>query len=121
MTRYVKSGDGWRIGWDNEADVYCGLIGGDRWSFELTNSELKDFCKLLFELDETIQQVATELMDSEKITCEAQSNQIWLEADGYPDAYDLYVMALQGRRAEGFWPSTAVPDLLQASQTLDIF
>jgi len=121
MTRHIKSGNGWRIGWDDEAEVYQGLIGGDRWAFELTDTELKDFCRLLTELDSTIQLISAELMDSEKFSCEAESNQIWLEADGYPCSYDLHIILLQGRQAEGTWPASVVPELIQASQTLNLF
>lgn len=121
MARYLKKGDGWRIGWDDEAELYRGLVGGDRWAFELTEPEFNDFCALLAKLDTTIRHMASELMDSEKITCEVESEYIWLEADGYPHAYDLHIMTLQYRCAEGFWSSTAVPDLIQASQTLHLF
>lgn len=121
MARYVKSGEGWRIGWDDEAELYRGLIGGDRWSFELTEAEFKDFCALLVKLDNTIHQMVAELMESEKITCEVESELIWLEADGYPHAYELHTMILQHRSTEGFWSASAVPDLIQASQTLGFF
>lgn len=121
MAKHLKSGDGWRIGWDDDSDVYCGLIGGDRWSFELTASEFKDFCKLLCELNETIQKISRELMDAEKISCAAERNSIWLEADGYPYAYDLHIITQHGRRVEGFWPAASVPGLIQASQVLRIF
>jgi hypothetical protein len=121
MARYVKSGKGWRIGWNDEAEVYQGLIGGDRWSFELTEKEFKDFCALLFRLDSTVQHMAAELMESEKINCEVESELIWLEADGYPHAYELHIITQQHRRAEGFWSPSAVPDLICASQTLGLF
>ncbi len=118
MTRYVKSGKGWRIGWDATAEPYRGLIGGDRWSCELTEPEFKDFCTLLVKLDSTIQQISAELMESEAINCEVESDLIWLEADGYPHRYELHIITLERRRAEGFWPSAAVPDLIRASQTI---
>lgn len=121
MGRQVKQGDGWRIGWDDAAETYKGLVGGDRWAVELTEVELGDFCRLLVQLDTTIHQLANELMSDEKISCEVESEHIWLQADGYADAYELYLMVLAGRRAEGFWPAAVVPPLIHAAQMLRVF
>ncbi|MGB3492354.1 MAG: DUF1818 family protein [Elainellaceae cyanobacterium] len=121
MARRIKHGEGWRIGWDDEADTYQGLIGGDLWSLELTQAELDDFCRLVLRLDAEIRQIAQELMEAERLTCEAESHLLWLEADGYPNSYRLHVMLLTGRRGEGFWPETATQELIQAIQTLYVF
>lgn len=121
MARQLKSGDGWRIGWDSDAPLYRGLIGADHWSLELTEAELDDFCRLATQLAATLEQMALELMDEEQITCEAESDRLWLEAEGYPTAYDLRVILLQARRGEGHWEAAAVPALLQAIQTLRVF
>ncbi|MEB3210886.1 MAG: DUF1818 family protein [Leptolyngbyaceae bacterium] len=121
MVQHIKSGEGWRIGWDDEAEVYRGLIGGDRWSVELTEAEFQDFCQLLGTLDETIQHLASELMDEETICCETESEHIWLEAEGYPNSYTVHVMTQHGRRTEGEWPASVIPDLLQATQIITVF
>lgn len=119
--RQLKAGAGWRIGWDATAPVYKGLIGTDEWAIELTEAELNDFCRLALELAGTLQQMAAELMNEEKIACEVESDRLWLEADGFPHSYELRVIVLGDRRCEGLWAATAVPPLLQAISTLRVF
>lgn len=121
MARLLKSGTGWRLGWDAEASEFKGLVGGDDWAIELTEAEFSDFCRLLEQLTSTMQQMASELMDQEAIACEAESDLIWLEVEGFPHAYSLRFILLSGRRSEGFWSATAVPELLLAIQTLQVF
>lgn len=121
MERVVKSGLGWRIGWNPQAEQYKGLVGGDNWAIELTEAELNDFCRLLAHLSQTMSQMSAELMDEEKIACEAESNLLWMEVEGYPHAYNVHFILNSGRRAEGTWPAAAVPGLVQAVQTLMVF
>jgi hypothetical protein len=121
MARQLKQGPGWRVGWDVDAPEFKGLIGGDDWALELTQPELDDFCHLVVQLSQTMTHMALELMDEERISCEAESDLLWLEAEGYPHAYSLRVLVLTGRRGEGFWPAQAVPELVQAAQMLKVF
>jgi Domain of unknown function (DUF1818) len=121
MTRQLRSGTGWRLGWDNEPIAFPGLVGGDEWAIELTAAELDDFCRLAQQLAETMGQMSQELMDEERISCEVESDRLWLEAEGFPHAYDLRLIVLTGRRGEGFWEAGAVPGLLQAVQVLKVF
>ncbi len=121
MKRLVKNGAGWRLGWHPEADDYQGLVGGDDWAIELTEAELDDFCRLLAQLAQTMSQMASELMDEEKISCEAESDLLWLEVEGYPSAYTLRFILNTGRRCEGSWLAQAVPGLVQAAQSLKVF
>ncbi|MFK0733757.1 MAG: DUF1818 family protein [Gloeotrichia echinulata GP01] len=117
----VKSGAGWRIGWNPNAPEFKGLVGTDDWSVELTEAELNEFCRLLRELADTMKQLATELMDEEKIACAAESDLLWMEVEGYPHAYSLHFILNTGRCAEGKWNPDAVEGLLQASEMLKIF
>ncbi|BAY23322.1 hypothetical protein NIES2100_30870 [Calothrix sp. NIES-2100] len=121
MERLVKSGSGWRIGWNPDAPEYKGLLGTDDWAIELTEAELNDFCRLLAQLADAMKQIATELMDEEKIACEAESDLLWMEVEGYPHSYSLRLILNTGRCAEGWWDSSAVPGLLQAVQMLKVF
>lgn len=121
MARMIKSGAGWRIGWDTAADRFQGLVGTDDWALELTEAELNDFCRLLEQLSETMHHMANELMDEEKITCEAESDLVWLEVEGFPHAYSLHLILLTGRRCEGQWAASAVPELIQAARSLKVF
>ena len=117
----IKSGNGWRIGWDATAPDYQGLVGTDDWSLELTAAEWEDFCRLLTQLVAAIQQMQTELMDEEAIAIEVESELLWLEAEGYPHAYNLHLILMTGRRAEGSWAAAAVPELYQAMQGMQVF
>jgi hypothetical protein len=121
MTRQMRSGDGWRLGWDPEASEFCGLVGGEDWAIELTAPELNDFCRLVNQLADTINQLSDELMEEERISCEVESDLLWLEAEGYPNAYGLRLILLTGRRVEGAWTADAVSGLLQAIQVLHVF
>ncbi|MDZ8050167.1 MAG: DUF1818 family protein [Aulosira sp. ZfuVER01] len=121
MERVVKSGSGWRIGWNPNAPEFKGLLGTDDWAIELTEAELNDFCRLFAKLADTMKQLATELMDEEKIACEAESDLLWMEVEGYPHAYSLRLILNTGRCAEGRWNDSAVPSLLQAAGMLKVF
>ncbi|MDX2100585.1 MAG: DUF1818 family protein [Leptolyngbyaceae cyanobacterium bins.59] len=121
MNRILQKGVGWRVGWWPDAPEFKGLVGGDEWALELTELEFRDFCRLLHQLADTLKQMAGELMEEERITCEAESELIWLEVEGFPQAFSLRFMVLTGRRAEGNWSSEVVPELLQALQTLPAF
>jgi hypothetical protein len=119
--RVLKKGNGWRIGVNPAAAEFKGLVGTDDWAVELTEAELNDFCRLLAQLAETMQQMASELMDEEKIACEAESNLIWMEVEGYPHAYSLRFIVNSGRCVEGKWNCAAIPDLIQAAAMLNVF
>lgn len=121
MQRVVKSGAGWRIGWNPGAAEYKGLVGADDWACELTEAELNDFCRLLTQLAQTMSQMASELMESEKIACEAESDLLWMEVEGYPDAYSVRFILNAGRRSEGSWSAAAVGGLIQAAMVLKVF
>jgi len=121
MVRRTKEGEGWRLGWNPEADEFRGLVGGKNWAIELTEAELDDFYRLTMQLATTLSQIKQELSHEERICCEAESDLLWLEAEGYPDAYTLRLIVLTGRRGEGFWSETAVPQLIQAMQSLKVF
>ncbi len=121
MNRIIKSGPGWRLGWHPEAPEFPGLVGGDDWAIELTAPELDDFCRLLVQLATTISQISSELMEEEKIACEAESDLVWLEVEGDPSAYHLHLIVNKGRRVEVTWPSIVVPELIQAIQLLKVF
>jgi hypothetical protein len=120
-SKIVKNGSGWRIGWDREAQEYQGLVGSDDWGIELTEAELADFCRLLAQLSNTMGEMATELMDEERIACEAETDLLWMEVEGYPHSYSLRLILNQGRRCEGNWQAEAVRSLRAAIETLKVF
>lgn len=119
--KVIKSGPGWRIGWNPEGGKFTGLVGTDDWAIELTQAELDDFCRLLSQLSKSVEAIACELMDEEKIACEAETNRLWMEVSGYPNACDLRIVLHGDRRAEAYWSESVVPDLWQAVQSLQVF
>jgi hypothetical protein len=121
MARIFKSGEGWRIGWDPQAPEFQGLLGTDAWAIELTQAELDDFCRLALQLADTMRDMQAELMDEEAINLEAESDRLWLEVEGFPEAYSLRFILQSGRRAEGMWPADLVPALLGAMRSLQVW
>ncbi|GBF82662.1 DUF1818 family protein [Aphanothece sacrum] len=119
--RILKKGRGWRLGWNPQVSTYQGLVGGDDWAIELTAAEFNDFCRLVQQLADTMTAMTEELMDQERIACEAESDKLWLEVEGYPDAYCLRLIVNGGRRCEGNWPEGVVKELIEGIQNLTIF
>ena len=109
------------MGWDPDAQMFQGLVGGAEWAVELTAPEFADFCRLSQQLVEAIHQIRDELMEEEAIACEASSELIWMEVRGDADTYGLSFIVLSGRRAEGAWDAAATAELMQAVQTLRVF
>ncbi|PZO54761.1 MAG: DUF1818 domain-containing protein [Phormidesmis priestleyi] len=114
MIRQIKSGEGWRIGWNPANSEFCGLLSGESWSIELTAAEFADFCRGVQKLQATMAAMASELMDEERLSCEQETAALWLEAEGFPAAYSLRFILRSGRRGEGAWPAAIVPELLAA-------
>lgn len=121
MDRILKTGTGWRLGWNPQATGFQGLVGGEDWAMELTKEEFEDFYRLLGQLTETMAQMASELMDEERIACEAESDRLWMQVEGFPNAYTVQFILNTGRRCEGSWPVEVVPELIQAIATLRNF
>jgi hypothetical protein len=119
--RYTKEGHGWRLGWDAAVPPYPGLLGGADWALELTAVEFQDFCRLAQQLVDTLGQMASELMDDERITCEAESDVIWLEVEGFPQAYTLRFILTTGRQCEGQWPEATAGEFMAALVGLTLF
>ena len=120
MQKVLKSGVGWRIGW-NPANVYPGLVGADNWAVELTTEELDDFCRLLGQLVDNMRSMQAELMDEENLACEAESDLIWMQVEGLPSKYSLRLILNTGRGCEGNWTAESVDELVAAMWSLKNF
>jgi hypothetical protein len=114
MIPQIKSGEGWRLGWNPAAEQFCGLVAGQNWAIELTAAEFSDFCRVSQQLADTMKAMANQIMAEERLTCEQETTTIWMEAEGFPADYGLRFILLSGRGAEGEWPSAVLPELLQA-------
>jgi hypothetical protein len=121
MSRILKEGPGWRLGWDPQATDFPALVGGSDWALELRAGEFADLRRLALQLAETMAAMADELMAEERLCCEAESEQLWLEVEGFPQAYALRLILQQGRRAELSWSPEATAALLQAIAALESF
>lgn len=121
MEKLLKTGSGWRLGWNPQAELYKGLVGSDDWAIELTEVEFNDFCRLLQQLTQTMEEMSSVVMESEKIACEAESDRLWLEVEGTPQSYALRLILHQGRCFEGNWDCGIAVELAQAIQRLEIF
>ena len=110
---HLCKGEGWRLGWNPAVD-FCGMVSGDCWSVELTATELTGFCQGVRQLAQTMAAMAEQVMDQERLSCERETETIWLEAEGFPTQYSLRFILQNGRRAEGEWPPAAVPGLVAA-------
>ena len=117
----IKNGANWRIGWNENAEKYKGLIGAETWAFEITEAEFNDFCRLLQQLIDTVNQIKTELMESEKIACEAETELLWMEIEGYADSYSLRLILNSDRRCEGNWEAGVATELAAAISSLKVF
>jgi hypothetical protein len=120
MQKVLKSGAGWRVGWNPEGK-YSGLVGGDDWAFELTADELADFCRLLGQLVANVRSIEAELMDEESIACEAESDLVWMQVAGISGKYDLRLILNTGRSCEGNWAADVVAELIRAVESLKFF
>jgi hypothetical protein len=118
VSRHLQQGAGWRLGWDPQAPEFQALVGTDDWAIELTGPEFEDFRRLVAELLETLAQMQAELMDSEAIACEATSERLWLQIEGFPHHFCLSLILHQGRRAEGTWTAEATAALVNTLQML---
>lgn len=114
MIRHIKSGKGWRVGWNPTAEQFCGLVAGANWAIELTPAEFSDFCRGAKQLDSTMTAMANQLMDAERLTCEQETERLWMEVEGFPSQFSLRFILLTGRRGEGEWPAETVRELLDA-------
>ena len=121
MAGHLKEGGGWRLGWNPDATVFKGLVGGDRWALEMTSVEFEDFCRLTLQLADMLRTMTSELMDGERLVCEQETEHIWVEIEGYPHRYSLRFILLTGRNAEGGWPDTVTAELVPIIPSLTLF
>jgi Domain of unknown function (DUF1818) len=117
----IKKGNGWRVGWQEKSTPYQGLIGGENWAMELTTAEMQDFRRLILQIHQAIEDISQHLMEEETILCEVESDLIWLGAEGYPKSYSLRIILHHHRSCEGTWSEYAIQDLIQATQSLELF
>lgn len=119
--RFVKEGQGWRLGWNAAAPHYKGLLAGQSWAIELTEAEFQLFRRLAIDIKATMGAIAAELMDGERVTCEAEADCLWLEAEGFPSAYCLRFILISGRSCEGSWDAIAAQAITQQIAHLELF
>lgn len=117
----LREGKGWRVGWDEDRPHFKALVGGEYWALELTQDEFEILCRLTQQLAQTMASMAAELMPDEHISCEQETPQLWMEAEGFPHSYSLRFILLNGRGGEGTWPPTIVPEVLNGLACINVF
>ena len=117
----LREGEGWRLGWDSNREHFKALVGGEHWALELTQDEFQTLRRLAQQLAETMTTMAAELMPDEHITCEQETPQLWMEAEGFHHSYSLRFILLSGRGGEGTWPAAIVPELLDGLARINVF
>ncbi|BAQ66463.1 DUF1818 family protein [Geminocystis sp. NIES-3709] len=117
----IKKGKGWRIGWRKDVPIYKGLIGAEDWAIELTSQEMQDFRSLLLQIHQSMLDISNHLMEEETIVCEVESELMWLGAQGYSHLYSVRIIIFQSRKCEGTWSENIIQDLIQATQSLEVF
>ena len=118
MDKTFRSGSGWRLGYSSTAPLYPALIGTDDWAIELSSAELADFCRLLAQLADNMQQMKSELMSEEQIDCEAETELLWMQVSGLPDSYSLRLLLHSGRKVEGNWPAAVLPEIIAVTKQI---
>ncbi|MEM8611498.1 MAG: DUF1818 family protein [Cyanobacteria bacterium P01_H01_bin.105] len=121
MAALLKEGEGWRLGWDEDRDIFKALVGGDSWAIELTQDEFETLQRLAQQLATTMAAMASELMPDEHITCEQETPQLWIAVEGFYNSYNLRFILLNGRGGEGEWPATIVPEVLNGLAHINVF
>ena len=114
MTKYLLSGEGWRLGYSPDAEIFVGLVGAENWAIELNQQEFQNFCRISIQLTETMAAMQSELSEEETLTCSAQTDDIYMEASGLGDHFTIHLQLLNGRRGEGIWSNQAISELLEA-------
>lgn len=114
----LRTGQGWRVGWRSAGGAFPALVGAENWAVELTAAEFQTFTQFLGQLSQQLHAISRELMPEEAIALTAQNDRMHLELEGYPHAYRLHLILLEGRRAEGVWPAPVAPEFLLACAEL---
>ncbi|NEQ48518.1 MAG: DUF1818 family protein [Leptolyngbya sp. SIO3F4] len=121
MTKMLREGTGWRLGWDNKRGNFKALVGGENWAIELTQDEFEDLRRLAQQLASTMAAIANELMPDEQIICEHETEHLWMEAEGFHHSYSLRFILINGRGGEGAWPAKIVPEVLRSLELINVF
>jgi len=117
----IQTGQGWRLGWNPDAEEYKALVGGEEWSVELTATEFNLFCQSVQQLSETMKSLVTQLMEEELVSCELETEYLWMEVEGFPDAFRLSFILNQGRRVEGGWSASITSELIKGLARIQRF
>ncbi len=119
--QFIQTGQGWRLGWNPDAVEYKALVGGEEWSVELTAREFNLFCQSVQQLSETMKSLVTQLMEEELVSCELETEYLWMEVEGFPDAFRLSFILNQGRCVEGGWSASITSELIKGLARIQRF
>ena len=115
-----QEGAGWRLSRDPSRGKFCFLVGGDHWAFELTEPEWRDLLDLVVTLDQQHRGLVDQLMAEESIELELDRGVWWGCLSGDRNQWELRILLtpLEGRAAEGEWPTPVAEAVVAAMRTL---
>jgi len=97
----------WRLLKDLKKGKFCFLIGVDKWSIELQQSEFYSLYFLLIRINKQLLGIKNELMDEESITLELEQLPWFIELNGKKNEWSLRLVFEsqdQTRSFEMYWP-----------------
>ena len=103
----VKDQKGWRLLRDFKKGKFCFLIGVDKWSIELQQSEFNSLYLLLLRINEQLLGIKNELMEEESITLELEQLPWYIHLEGKKNEWSLrfvFESQDQNRSFEMYWP-----------------
>lgn len=65
--------------------------------------------------------LVTQLMEEELVSCELETEYLWMEVEGFPDAFRLSFILNQGRRVEGGWSASITSELIKGLARIQRF
>ena len=109
-----KKGENWRLISDPTKGKFSILIGVDKWSIVLQESEFVSLYNLLSQLEHQLKEIKDDLMPNELINLEIEKIPWYAELDGRSNEWSLRIIfdSIDGTRSfEMYWP-------IQTAQTL---
>ena len=114
-------GEGWRLAWRLDQQLFCVLIGGKGWAAELTAAEASALAAAVADLTREHQALVDQLLAEEAISLELERGPWWLALEGDRQQWSLkgVLSPDSGLRAlEVSWGVDASPAICQALQRL---
>ncbi len=115
-------GSGWRVARDPSRQNYPVLLGSDRCSVELSESEWNALVPLLIDLIGEYRELENHLVTEESLCVELERDQWWACLEGDQHDWTLQLIfqgaGLTTRGFEAFWPRPAAKGIIMAMRKM---